>query len=413
MANNVTYKVLVQKLGGTQVTNFIGQPGDLFYDPGAGSIRLSDGATPGGANTTISNGNSDDEARTVANAAFEKANSTVQDAFVTIEVSGQNNIVAASNSDTLVITPGTGTSITTDPGNNTITVTSTALDGFARAHSNSSFDLANLRAQNAFSSIGIQDKGSLLAESNADVVVLSPGSGIDVSGSDNTITISSSINSFSTISVSGQNNIVSDANADTLTLVAGDGISITTNQSTDVVTVAVANTTDQYARAHSNAALILSNNQPVAVFSSAIPVVASNTTGFQTMATVTVPGGSMGPNGWVQCFATWTMGGTVNNKIISIRALGPASQIINSITATNHISFHQSGIIYNRGNTQQQISSLAVQNFYGGSTSANVNTNHAINTDSDWVVYFSCSKVVEPTDIITLEQHRVVVQYRA
>jgi hypothetical protein len=46
------------------------------------------------------------------------------------------------------------------------------------------------------------------------------------------------INSFSTIAVSGQSSVIAESIADTLTLTAGSGISIVTNAGTDTITIA-------------------------------------------------------------------------------------------------------------------------------------------------------------------------------
>ena len=46
---NITNKVFVDKMGGTTATDYIGVPGEIFYDTdGTTPIRLSDGSTPGG-----------------------------------------------------------------------------------------------------------------------------------------------------------------------------------------------------------------------------------------------------------------------------------------------------------------------------------------------------------------------------
>lgn len=47
---NTTHRILVERLGGTDPTDFIGNEGEVFYDPDAGSptLRLSDGSTAGG-----------------------------------------------------------------------------------------------------------------------------------------------------------------------------------------------------------------------------------------------------------------------------------------------------------------------------------------------------------------------------
>jgi surface protein len=46
--SNTTYRVLVEKLGASNPEEFVGNEGELFYDPQGPSIRLSDGQTPGG-----------------------------------------------------------------------------------------------------------------------------------------------------------------------------------------------------------------------------------------------------------------------------------------------------------------------------------------------------------------------------
>lgn len=47
---NTTHRLLVERLGGTDPAAFIGNEGEVFYDPDAGSptLRLSDGSTAGG-----------------------------------------------------------------------------------------------------------------------------------------------------------------------------------------------------------------------------------------------------------------------------------------------------------------------------------------------------------------------------
>ena len=45
---NTTFRAYVEKLGATEAATFIGNEGDLFYDPNTASLRVSDGSTPGG-----------------------------------------------------------------------------------------------------------------------------------------------------------------------------------------------------------------------------------------------------------------------------------------------------------------------------------------------------------------------------
>ncbi len=48
MPSNVTFKMFVDKMGGTDADSYIGRVGDLFYDPYSGELRISDGVTVGG-----------------------------------------------------------------------------------------------------------------------------------------------------------------------------------------------------------------------------------------------------------------------------------------------------------------------------------------------------------------------------
>ncbi len=100
---------------------------------------------------------------------------TVTEAFKTIAVSGQSDIVADLAADTLTIAAGTGLVITNNAGTDTITF-----------------------ALNT----------SVIAQ-----------------------------NSFTTIAVSGQSNVVADSPTDTLTLIAGSNVTITTNAAGDSVTI--------------------------------------------------------------------------------------------------------------------------------------------------------------------------------
>ena len=46
--NNTTYRVFLEKLGGTDPSQFVGDEGEVFLDPNIPALKLSDGSTPGG-----------------------------------------------------------------------------------------------------------------------------------------------------------------------------------------------------------------------------------------------------------------------------------------------------------------------------------------------------------------------------
>lgn len=43
-----TFKLFAEKMGGSVTTSYVGNTGEIFYDPSTGSLRLSDGSTAGG-----------------------------------------------------------------------------------------------------------------------------------------------------------------------------------------------------------------------------------------------------------------------------------------------------------------------------------------------------------------------------
>ncbi|BCV06829.1 MAG: hypothetical protein CM15mV144_230 [Caudoviricetes sp.] len=101
---------------------------------------------------------------------------SVSEAFKTISVSGQSDVVADAAADTLTLVAGSNMTITTNASGDEITFASSGGGG--------------------------------------------------------------SQNLFSTVSVSGQSDVVADSTTDTLTLVAGSNITLTTDASSDSITIA-------------------------------------------------------------------------------------------------------------------------------------------------------------------------------
>jgi len=148
--------------------------------PAAGHILIYDNTASVFDNATITAGSgisvtNGDGSITIANTAAG------DNAFGTIAVSGQDNVVADSVNDTLTLAAGTGITITTTAGSDTVTITNSATGA----------------------------------------------------------------NAFGNVAVSGQTTVAADGTNDTLTLVAGTGTTITTDASADSITIAAgANTID-------------------------------------------------------------------------------------------------------------------------------------------------------------------------
>ena len=151
---------------------------------------------------------------------------TVTEAFKTISVSGQNNVVADSATDTLTLVAGSNMTLTTNASGDTITFASSGVPG----------------SQNVFTTFAVSGQNSVVADSTTDTLTLVAGSGITLTtdNSNDEITITNSAtgaNAFGNIAISGQTTVAADSTNDTLTLTAGTGITLTTDATNDGITI--------------------------------------------------------------------------------------------------------------------------------------------------------------------------------
>ena len=140
-------------------------------------------------------------------------------AFGTIAVSGQSDVVADSNSDTLTLVAGSNITLTTNAAGDSITIASSGGGGGG--------------------SLTIQDEGSALSTAGTTLNFVGAGVTATGTGATKTITIPGTgtvSEAFKTIAVSGSSDIVADSATDTLTLTAGSGMSISQDASTDTIT---------------------------------------------------------------------------------------------------------------------------------------------------------------------------------
>ena len=172
----------------------------VITDPGSG-ITL-DTSTPGTVRIT------------------NAAPSVPQNIFQTIAVSGQSNVVADLPTDTLTLVNGTGISITTNAGADSITFTNSGVTSFAVSG-------VGLNASAATGSITL---------SNTGVTAISAGDGISINQSTGTVVVTNTRFGFTSIAVGGQSSVLADNSTDTLVLVAGEGIQLTTNAVSDSIT---------------------------------------------------------------------------------------------------------------------------------------------------------------------------------
>ena len=176
--------------------------------------------------------------------------------FKTIAVSGQSDIVADSNSDTLTFV-GSGITITTDDSTDTVTFTSTSSGGtvtsvgLCTGTTGTDINVSNTPITSSGNitlnvpTASASNRGALSSTDwstfNDKLDDVTAGVGISISGSGNKTICNSDRGSaqciFKKVAVSGQATISADTNDDTLTFAEGTGITITTNDTTDTVTI--------------------------------------------------------------------------------------------------------------------------------------------------------------------------------
>ena len=174
--------------------------------------------------------------------------------FKCVAVSGQNTVVADSNTDTLTFV-GSGVAITTDNSTDTVTFTVNDAGGTvtevcgAVGTSGTDFSVSGSPITGSgtltfnLPTASASNRGALSStdwsDFNNKVDNVTAGTGISVSGTDSIQVTNTDLGSsqciFKSIAVSGQNTINADSNSDTLTFV-GSGVTITTDSSTDTVT---------------------------------------------------------------------------------------------------------------------------------------------------------------------------------
>ena len=203
-----------------------------------------------------------------------------QSVFSTIAVSGQDNVVADSTSDTLTIAASTNITITTTAASDTVTISAPNVATKAAVQNNTytGFAATYNSGTNTYAVTTSPVQGSLVDYSEfiirpdatnstgasslisldgltAKIMYFEDLSTIPVSyfvaGSNYKVRYNAGVdkftidrapdaasNVFKTIAVSGQSDVVADSATDTLTIAAGAKIAITTDASSDTVTIA-------------------------------------------------------------------------------------------------------------------------------------------------------------------------------
>jgi hypothetical protein len=128
LSTNTTYRVYVDKLGASNPSEFVGDAGELFYDPNVPTLKLSDGSTPGGLTIAGGGGGGSGESYWVSGASGISTSSNIgigtTNPQYKLHVVGAGTTALFVNGNariTGILSIGTNT-ITLDPTNNSVSI---------------------------------------------------------------------------------------------------------------------------------------------------------------------------------------------------------------------------------------------------------------------------------------------------
>lgn len=155
----------------------------------------------------------------------------------------------------------------------------------------------------------------------------------------------------------------------------------------------------------------IAGTAPVLIAASAVAVALTGTTSETALATNSIKGRAMGPNGFLEVETTWSWTNSANNKTPRVRLGGIAGTAFQDAvaTTTGHGAFRR--IVANRNSNSSQVGSFAtsITNSYsvgsGGAPTGSVNTA----LDQDLVI---TGQLANSGETMTLEGYRIWLTYR-
>lgn len=196
-----------------------GARGEIFYDKDADTLRIYSGTATSGISLARA------DLQNITNAAF-----SAKAAAAGISAGGGEINIAADDSTIRTVAAG---NVIKFAGGDGISTASSADDEITIVNTNNAFSTIAVVGQSNIVADTLSDTLTLVAGSNVTITTDATTDTITISSSGG----GEASDSFSTIAVAGQSNVVADSSTDILTLAAGAGISITTNASTDTVTI--------------------------------------------------------------------------------------------------------------------------------------------------------------------------------
>ncbi|MBI1401464.1 hypothetical protein [Hyphomonas sp.] len=123
------------------------------------------------------------------------------------------------------------------------------------------------------------------------------------------------------------------------------------------------------------------------VYSNHVKASHTGDTNETAIRSITIPGGAMGPNGYVELEVAFSWTSSANNKVFRIRNGSMAGGAPMSSTVTTNASRTWRGRIRNRNSQSSQINPANLASGVGDGSSAHVLT--TVDTSTDWTIYIT------------------------
>lgn len=136
------------------------------------------------------------------------------------------------------------------------------------------------------------------------------------------------------------------------------------------------------------------------------------TTTETVLATITIPGGAMGPNGQVWVFSQWSLNNNANFKNSIIRVGGVAGTAMTDIGSSTYAGTAKLTIISNSNSQSAQKCIIPAGNATGFGQFTSAGTTATVNTAANWDLVIAGRKG-NSADTLVLESYSVLILYGA
>lgn len=139
---------------------------------------------------------------------------------------------------------------------------------------------------------------------------------------------------------------------------------------------------------------------------SAVSVTAPTDTSENALATITVPGGMMGANDFLQVETSWTVNNNANSKFMNVRFSGASGTLYGTAQLASGVSARYVTTIHNRNSVSSQVGGGPPGSTYTLGTSA-IPTS-SVDTSVDTTIVITAQKGTAG-DTMTLERYSVIL----